>query len=177
MLMIEPIIITTWDITSIATTIAFTLALALFLQTRIGQHLVAVADNPSLAEVFGIHKNTIYTLVLGVAGLLIAVATFVYGGKLAYYPDLGPQLIIFSVASTILAGIGRVFGAALAAVFISLLQQSSVFFLSSQWQPLIVYGVLFVAIIIFPKGIHWPASRLKRKSGSAVFGLNSEVEG
>ena len=114
---------------------------------------------------------------LGLAGFLITAATFVYGGKLAYYPDLGPQLIIFSVASTILAGIGRVFGAALAAVFISLLQQSSVYFLSSQWQPLIVYGVLFIAIIIFPKGIHWPASRIKRKSGGPIFGLNSKEEG
>ena len=168
MLLVAPVIISTWDLTSVAAAVVGVAALALFLRSRLGQHVVAVADNPALAEVFGIHKNTIYVVVMGVAGLLIALATFVYGGKLAFYPDLGPQLMIFAVAATILAGLGQIFGAALAAVLISVLQQMSVFYLSSNWQPLIVYGVLFVAIIVFPRGIHLPGPRLRRMATEPV---------
>jgi branched-subunit amino acid ABC-type transport system permease component len=168
LLLIEPFIITMWDVTSLACAIGGVLALAGFLRLRVGQHLVAVADNPELAEVFGISKDRLYLIVLGIAGLLIALGTYVYGGKLAFYPDLGPHLMIFAVASTILAGIGRVFGAALAAVVISVMQQASVFFISSHWQPLIVYAVLFIAIILFPSGIRWPAPKLKRRPATQL---------
>lgn len=167
-LLIEPLIITSWDVSAIAITVAAALGLFIFLRTRLGEHMLAVADNPELAEVFGVRNKIVYMMTLGVAGLLIAIATFVYAGKLAFYPDLGPQLIIYSVAATILAGFGRVFGAGVAVIGISVLQQASVFFISSHWQPLIVYAVLFVAIVCFPKGIRWPAPRLKRAAGDPL---------
>ncbi|WP_108659954.1 branched-chain amino acid ABC transporter permease [Acuticoccus kandeliae] len=175
-LLFEPLIVTVWDVTSIAVTILAALALMGFLATRIGQHLIAVSDNAQLAEVFGVRKDVVYMVTLGIAGLLIAVATFVYAGKLAYYPDLGPQLIIFSVAATILAGFGKVFGAGIAVLVISAMQQASVFFISSHWQPLIVYGVLFIAIVCFPKGIRWPQPRLMRSAGSIAASAPKEEE-
>lgn len=176
LLLIEPFIVTMWDLTSLACAAVGILGLAGFLRLRIGQHLVAVADNPELAEVFGISKNRLYLIVLAIAGLLITLGTYVYGGKLAFYPDLGPQLMIFAVAATILAGIGHVFGAALAAVVISVMQQASVYFISSHWQPLIVYAVLFIAIILFPRGIRWPAPKLKRRPATVLPGQPQSSE-
>lgn len=166
-LMFDPIIVSAWDVKSISIS-AFTIAaIALFLRYSVyGQHLIAVADNADLAEVYGISKRKIYMITMAIAGLLVSVATFVYGQKLAYYPEIGLQLLIFAVTSTILGGIGRIFGAVWAAIGISLLQQFSVLFLSSRWQPLIVYGVLFVAIIVFPKGVRWPSPKLRRADQS-----------
>jgi branched-subunit amino acid ABC-type transport system permease component len=63
---------------------------------------------------------------------------------------------------------GNVFAAGLAAVAISLLQQVSVLVISSRWQPLVVFGLLFVAIICFPTGVRWPRGRLVTRGGDAA---------
>jgi branched-subunit amino acid ABC-type transport system permease component len=69
-------------------------------------------------------------------------------------------MMIFAVVSTILGGIDRVFAAALAALGINLLQQLSVLVMDSRWQPLIVFTILFIAIVFFPRGIRLPARRV-----------------
>jgi len=130
--------------------------------TRHGQYLIAVANNPDLAEVYGISKTRCYQLTMAIAGAMVVGATYLAGTKLAFFPELPVHLMVFSVAATILGGIGNVFAAAIAAVFISVLQQGSVLVFESRWQPLIVFGILFAVILFFPKGVRWKARRLSR---------------
>jgi branched-subunit amino acid ABC-type transport system permease component len=94
---------------------------------------------------------------------------YLFGSKLAVYPELTLHIMIFAVVSTILGGIGRIFPAAIAAVVISLLQQFSVLVVDSRWQPLIVFSILFIAIIFFPSGVRLPARRVADgRDGAAV---------
>jgi branched-subunit amino acid ABC-type transport system permease component len=123
--------------------------------TRWGQFLIAVADNAELAEVYGISRRQCYRLAMLIAAGCVSVAMYLFGTKLAFYPELALHVMTFAVAATILGGIGNVFGAAAAAVVISILQQMSVLILDSRWQPLIVFGVLFLAILFFPQGVRW----------------------
>jgi branched-subunit amino acid ABC-type transport system permease component len=95
-----------------------------------------------------------------IAALFITAAMYVFGSKLAVYPELTLHMMIFAVVATILGGIDRVFAAAVAALGINLLQQLSVLVMDSRWQPLIVFSILFVAIVFFPRGIRLPARRV-----------------
>lgn len=155
------VVVSVWDIRSILIAAALTIALHLFLRfTRAGQYMIAVADNADLAEVYGISKRQSYALAMLIATLFVTAAMYVFGSKLAVYPELTLHMMIFAVVATILGGIDRVFAAAAAALGINVLQQLSVLVVDSRWQPLIVYSILFIAIVFFPRGIRLPARRV-----------------
>jgi branched-chain amino acid transport system permease protein len=157
------VVIADWDLIAILLSALMILALWFFMRfTRHGQYLIAVANNPDLAEVYGISKTRCYQITMALAGALVVGATYLAGTKLAFFPELPVHLMVFSVAATILGGIGNVFAAAIAAVFISVLQQASVLVFEARWQPLIVFGILFAVILFFPKGVRWKARRLSR---------------
>jgi branched-chain amino acid transport system permease protein len=160
-MLIGDVVVSTWDLHSILIAAALTFALLVFLRfTRTGQYMIAVADNADLAEVYGISRAQSYVLAMLIAALFITAAMYVFGSKLAVYPELTLHMMIFAVVATILGGIDRVFAAAVAALGINLLQQLSVLVMDSRWQPLIVFSILFVAIVFFPRGIRLPARRV-----------------
>ena len=159
--LVGDVVVSAWDLSSILIAVVLTCGLFLFLRfTRAGQYMIAVSDNADLAEVYGISKSQSYALAMVIATLFIAAAMYVFGSKLAVYPELTLHMMIFAVVATILGGIGRVFAAAVAALGISVLQQLSVLVMDSRWQPLIVFSILFIAIIFFPSGIRLPARRV-----------------
>jgi branched-chain amino acid transport system permease protein len=159
--LIGGVVVSEWDIRSIAVTAVLSVALYLFLRyTRPGQFMIAVSDNADLAEVYGISKQQSYALAMIIAAIFVTAAMYLFGSRLAVYPELTLHIMIFAVVSTILGGIGRIFPAAVAALVISLLQQFSVLVVDSRWQPLIVFSILFVAIIFFPSGVRLPVRRV-----------------
>ena len=150
------VFVTDWDLRAIAVTVLLLTALYLFLNnSRAGQFIVAVADDAQLAETYGISKNRYYRLTMVVAAVLINTSMFLFASKLALYPELTLQIMLFAVAATIIGGIGNVFAAGVAAVAIVMVQQMSVLFVGSRWQPLLVFLILFVTIVFFPRGVRF----------------------
>ena len=148
------VVVSDWDIQAILITALLAAALYLFLRfTRQGQFMIAVADNAELAEIYGIDKQACFRLAMAIAAIFITAAMYVFGARLALFPELTLHIMIFAVAATILGGIGNIFGAAGVAVVISIVQQLSVLVVASRWQPLLVFGILFVAIVFFPQGV------------------------
>ena len=78
---------------------------------------------------------------------------------------IGPYRLIRQLGS---GGMGRVFMGALASVVLALLQSYSVLVISSRWQNLLLYGFLFVAIVLFPRGIHLPKFRWRARATQAA---------
>ena len=149
------VFVTSWDIGAIISMATLVAALYVFLNyTRAGQFMIAVADNAELAETYGISKSRYYALTMVIAAVLINSAIFLFGSKIALYPELSIHMMLFAVAATIIGGIGNVFSAGIAAIVIVILQQMSILFISSRWQPLLIFLILFVTIIFFPKGVH-----------------------
>jgi branched-subunit amino acid ABC-type transport system permease component len=148
------VFVTSWDVYAIVVTIMLASTLYFFLNyTRPGQFMIAVADNAELAETYGISKNRYYALTMVISAILINTAIFLFGSKIAFYPELSLHMMLFAVAATIIGGIGNIFGAGIAAVLIVIMQQMSVLFIGSRWQPFLIFLILFATIIFFPKGV------------------------
>src|SRR5262249_1625537 len=63
------IAISAWDLPAIAATVGLLAALGFFMRyTRIGQFMIGVADNPDLAELYGINKRQIFLVAMLIAG-------------------------------------------------------------------------------------------------------------
>ena len=165
------IAISAWDVPALAAMAAILIALWAFLRfTRWGQFMIAVADNPDLAELYGIQKNRVMVVSMAIAGAICAAGMFLYGTRAQVQPSAATELMLFAVAATIIGGIGNLWGAAIAAIVLGLVQNSSILFIPSAWQGFLLYAFLFLAIVLFPRGFHWPerASKLKRKTIDAL---------
>jgi len=160
--LVGDIAISAWDLPAIGATFLMLLALWLFLRlTRWGQFIVAVADNASLAELYGINRQQVYTLTMLIAAVFVTAGMFLYGTRAQVQPLTSLEMMLFATLATILGGIGRIWGAALAAVLLGIVQNSSILVIPSEWQGFLLYVVLFVTIIFFPQGIAMPA-RIRR---------------
>lgn len=149
-----------WDIPAMAATVG---ALALFFAfmrfTRIGQFMIGVADNPDLAELYGINKRQIFLAAMLIAGAFVGLGMFLYGTRAQVLPQTGLSLMLFAIAATIIGGIGNIAGAAIAAVILGIIQNASILFISSEWQGFLLYIFLFLAIVFFPNGLRLPRRR------------------
>jgi branched-subunit amino acid ABC-type transport system permease component len=168
------IAVSQWDLPALGATAATLLALFAFLRrTRTGRSMVAVADNPDLAEFYGIAKERIYLATMIIAGLITGLAMFLYGTRSQVQPTSAIELLLFAIAATIIGGIGNLGGAAVTAVVLSLCQNGSILFLPSEWQGFLLYAFLFLAIVFFPKGVRLPQRRRMARSVPAA-ALNLE---
>jgi branched-subunit amino acid ABC-type transport system permease component len=156
------IAISDWDLRAIGITAGALVALQLFLRfSNEGQFLIAVADNARLAELYGISARRAYCVAAAIAGVLITLAMYLFGARTGITPNSPMELILTAVIGTLLGGMGRVFMGGLASLVLALIQSYSVLVIGSRWQNLLIYGFLFVAIVVFPRGIHLPRRRIR----------------
>ena len=157
------IAISDWDKTGIGMTAIGLVALFAFLRySKEGQFLTAVADNARLAELYGISARRAYRVVAIIAALFIVAAMYLIGSHGGIVPNSPLELVLSAVIGTLLGGIGRVFAAAWASIFLALIQSFSILFIGSRWQNLLLYGFLFATIILFPRGVRMPRFRWAR---------------
>ncbi len=170
--------VSAWDVPAIAATIVVLVALWAFLRfSRYGQFMIAVADNSALAELYGIRKNSVLMLSMLIAGLICGIGMFMYGTRAQVQPAAATDLMLFAVAATILGGIGNIWGAALAAVVLGVVQNGSILFIPSAWQGFLLYAFLFVAIVAFPSGLQLPEGRRALKRMAAAPAANAGKAG
>jgi branched-chain amino acid transport system permease protein len=153
--MVGPVAVSEWDVLALATTATLMLALYLLMSfTRFGKQMTAVADNPDLASVYGINVARCYLHSMMLAGVLMVAGVYLIGTKAPITPS-SPlnQFLIFAVIASLLAGIGRVFAAGVAAVALSLIQAFSILVIPSRWQIMIVYVLIVVCVLLFPQGM------------------------
>jgi branched-subunit amino acid ABC-type transport system permease component len=161
--LIGNVAVSTWDVWAVAAMAASLCVLALYLRfARMGQFMIAVADNPDLAELYGIAKARVFLAAQLVAAALVAVGMFLYGTRSQVLPTTAIDLMLFAVAATIIGGIGNLGGAVVAALALSAVQNAAVLFMPSEWQGFLLYVFLFFAIIFLPNGLRLPRRKLRR---------------
>lgn len=158
------IVISRWDITALCVAAIMMAALWVLLKrTRHGKFMVAVADNPHLSRLYGIDVRRIYALTFIVAAVLVVAAMYLFGTRASMNPNTPLEMMLFAVIAALLGGMGNVFGAAGAALFLALLRSFSILVVPSAWQGVILYALLFVTILFFPNGVKLRRYRLRTK--------------
>src|SRR6478672_9696890 len=174
--LVGAIAISAWDLPAIATTVGSLAALFVFMHfTRVGQFMIGVADNPDLAELYGINKRQIFLVAMLIAGVFVALGMFLYGTRAQVLPQTGLSLMLFAIAATIMGGIGNIAGAAITAVILGIIQNASILVISSEWQGFLLYLFLFLAIVFFPNGLRLPRRRSKFTSATRALPSASAV--
>jgi branched-chain amino acid transport system permease protein len=142
------------EIFVVVLTAVLMVALHLFLtRTRLGKAMRAVSDNPALASITGIDVHGVIRWTWIVGGALAAVAGVLFGLTVQIAPDMGFNLILPMFAAAILGGVGSIYGAVLGGLIIGLAESLSVPFIGAAYMPAVGFGLMFLILLVYPKGI------------------------
>ena len=125
----------------------------LLTRTSLGSKMLAVAEDPTAAQLMGIRPDTMQAIAwaiaagaTGIAGALIA--TFFY-----IVPTVGETLGIVAFVTVSLGGFGSVPGALMAGLLIGVIESLSAYLIGAVYKDIVVYS-LFLGFLWFrPQGL------------------------
>jgi branched-chain amino acid transport system permease protein len=129
-------------------------ALTLFLTRHpAGVGLRALAQNPDLIRTYGLSSNGLAVLAFAIGSALAAPAAIVTVMTTGLNEAIGHQVMLISIAATIVGGIGSLRGAALAGLMLGIAESLALQVVDTQWAEAVSFLVLFGFIIFRPSGI------------------------
>jgi len=152
---IGPFIWTKIDLVVMGAAVTAMVLLYLLLQyTRFGKAQRAVADSPELARVSGVPVKRVVNLtwiLVGVLAGLAGVALAATSGTVT--PPMGGTILLVVFAAAILGGIGKPYGALVAALVIGVGMEVSAAYIDPAYKEVIAVAILVLAILFRPNGL------------------------
>ena len=130
------------------------LFLHLFLtKTEMGKAVRAMASNFDLARIRGINTPRLRAIVWLIASGLGGLSGVMVGLISKLTPDMGWEYIMLVFIVAILGGLGNIYGAMLAAMFIGLATQMSVMIIPAQYSQVVAFALVILVLLVRPQGI------------------------
>jgi branched-chain amino acid transport system permease protein len=133
--------------------VATGLFLAFLFYTRTGLAIRATAQSKENAGLMGVDVKRISSLVYAIYTGLTAVAGALLGAIYAMTPEVGLRYTLFAFFVVVLAGLGSVVGVLAAGLFLGVLQSVVTTYVGADYTLMVVFAVLFIALLLFPQGI------------------------
>ena len=138
---------------AIVCAVLFFLGLQLFLtRTHVGIALRALAENPELVRAYGMSPRRLSTYAFALGSLLVVPSALLTSASSGLNPAVGSDVMLISLAATIVGGVGSLRGAACAGLLLGLGQNLALWRLESQWSEAVTFVVLFLFILFRPSG-------------------------
>jgi branched-chain amino acid transport system permease protein len=148
------VILTQIQVVTVGVAVVLFIGLVVLLrQTRLGQQLRAMRDDPELVSVVGLNPRALRRVVFALGSALAAVAAILLGLDVDIDPHIGLAAVLNGAVAVIIGGIGLFEGAALGALVLGLLQSVAVWQASARWQEAVTFGVLILFLLFRPQGI------------------------
>jgi branched-chain amino acid transport system permease protein len=138
---------------AVASIVIFPLLQWFLVRTRYGRALRALADNPRLAAIYGIDTDRFYLVIFALGSALAGVSVAVSSFDVGVRPEMGFSIMFVALIAVIVGGIGYLPGAAAGGVLLGVLQNLSLWPLSSQWQEVVLFGALIAFLVLRPQGL------------------------
>ncbi|MGH6913259.1 MAG: branched-chain amino acid ABC transporter permease, partial [Geminicoccales bacterium] len=141
---------------AVAFAFAVLIAAALFLilyRTRYGLAVRATAEDRHTAGLMGVDvarlSGRVYALYAGVTAMAGVLMAAIYSVN----PEIGLRYTLFAFFVAVLAGLGSVGGAILAAIIFGTVEALVATYVGSSYSHLAIFGMLYLAILVSPRGI------------------------
>jgi branched-chain amino acid transport system permease protein len=148
--------------------IFLTIVLNVFLnRTRIGTAIRATVENSSLSEVLGINTSVVYVISWFLSGGIAGIAGSLYPLQFVFSPGTSFGILISIFASSILGGLGSIYGGLIGGIIEGLTEKYLVTqmaniispaigvdpYVINQYSGLIPLIIAALTLIFYPKGI------------------------
>jgi branched-chain amino acid transport system permease protein len=132
------------------------LVVALFLMiqnTKMGQAMIAVAQDPYAAALQGIDVNRISAVAMALGCALAAIAGSLMGSIFSTSPFMGTSAITKGIAVIILGGLGSIPGAVAGGIILGLIDGLVPPLLTSTAAGIVSFGVIIIVLLLRPQGL------------------------
>lgn len=120
--------------------------------TRMGRIVTAVADDRETSAAMGVDATRVYLLTFMTGASLAAFGGALASGSTSLAPGMGAGMTILSFAVAATAGLGRIEGAAVAALMIGLGRSIAVY-IAPEFDAVVPYLIMFVVLLFKPTGL------------------------
>lgn len=136
------------------------LGLRFFLRrTLTGRLITAVTEDREAAQSIGIDADRVYLLTFVLGAALAGLGGALASPTTSVLPGIGAEMIVLSFAVVATAGLGRIEGAAIAALLIGL-GRSAATYTMPELQVLVPYLIMLAVLLVRPDGLFGsPAAR------------------
>jgi branched-chain amino acid transport system permease protein len=135
-------------------TAALFLGLTAFLRfTRAGIGLRALSESRELLQAYGLSSSRPSVLAFGIGSALCVPGAILTAAVAGLQPSIGAHVMLISLAATIVGGVGSIIGAACGGLLLGVAENLSVTILNTQWSEAASFVVLFVFILLRPRGL------------------------
>jgi branched-chain amino acid transport system permease protein len=139
----------------IGISVAMMIALTWLLRrTRLGRQIRAVAESPLAARILGVNVDRVIAASFFISSALGGAAGVLFG--LAFNDvsaDMGRSVELKGLAVIILGGMGSMPGAVLAGYGLGIIEVFTVAKLGSSWRDGVSFAVLFLVLLLRPRGL------------------------
>jgi branched-chain amino acid transport system permease protein len=133
--------------------VATGLFIAFVFLTRTGLAVRATAQNKQYAGLMGVNVKRVSTLVYALYAGLTGMAGVLIGTIYSVTAQTGPQYTLLAFFVVVLGGLGSIGGVLIAGLFLGLLQAIVTVYIGADYTLAVVFGVLFVVLLVFPRGL------------------------
>lgn len=148
------------SVRSLATTVTIVAIMVvlqvLFLRTKLGLALRAVADNPASAAFSGLPVGRLLMVGWGLAATLGAIAGVLVAPQLTLTPGMLDTALVYALAAVILGGLSSPIGCVVAASAIGVLENLAAVYVPLVGHDLkiaVPFVLIFVILVIRPQGL------------------------
>ncbi|GGB24989.1 branched-chain amino acid ABC transporter permease [Tistrella bauzanensis] len=126
-------------------------------KTRLGAHLRAATENPTMVQAFGINVPLLITITYGFGVALAAFAGVMAAPAYQVSPLMGSNLIIIVFAVVVIGGMGSIMGSVLTGFGLGLLEGlTKVFY--PEASSTVIFVVMAIVLLIKPAGLFGKAA-------------------
>ena len=138
----------------LAVALGLMVALALLLRhTRLGRAIRATAQNREAAQLMGVRVSVVYAQVLALSGALAALSGIMVSSLSGLLPNMGGDPMLKAFIICVVAGLGNVYGAVIAAIVLGLLEAYIQYVLGVRYSFAILLLLVIVVLIWRPYGL------------------------
>lgn len=135
--------------------VLLTLLVAFFLwHSSTGKTMRSVASDPELSNISGINSDNNILIAFAIGSALAGIAGILVSLDVDMTPTMGMEALLMGVVAMIIGGVGSIRGIALGALLLALAQNFGVWYISSQWQDAIAFGILLIFLLFKPEGFY-----------------------
>ena len=131
------------------------LAGMIYLLTKsiLGKVIRAMFDNQTFVQVLGFNLNWFRIIIIGLGSLLAGIASLLVAFDVGIDPQVGLAAFLTAAVAVIIGGVNSIYGTILAAVFLGVVQNLVIWFISAQWQDAVTFLILIIVLLIKKEGL------------------------
>lgn len=122
-------------------------------RSKYGLIIRALVSEPLMAEILGVNKENVFRQVFIFTGFIAAIVGILYGIEYNLEPTAGTNLVIKAFAASIIGSLEFLPAAIFGGFFLGFIENLSVLFLPAAFKNGITFIILFLFLLLKPKGI------------------------